>query len=173
MSLHEQLRARLAGRVVVVGVGNPLRSDDAAGCRVAQRLRPRAPGRVFIAGEVPENVLFQVIAEKPDTVVFVDAVDLGSEPGAVALLESDQLSGYCPTTHRVPLRLLMEILRRETGADVFLLAIQPDGVELGSPVSGRVAAAADLLAAALEQSLDAAPPPRRPGRARAEWEIGP
>jgi len=172
MNLPEQLRERLAGKVAVVGVGNVLRGDDAAGCRVARLLRPTPRCWPFVAGEVPEAVLFQVVAARPDTVVFVDAVDLGAEPGSVALLEEDQLAGYCPTTHRIPLRLLMEILRRETKADVFLLAIQPERVRLGSRVGVRVEASVELLVAVLQQALDAPGPPSRVGRARPEREVG-
>lgn len=172
MSLPEQLRERLTGKLAVVGVGNSLRGDDAAGCRVAQRLRPTAQASVFVAGDVPESVLFQVVAARPDTVVFIDAADLGAAPGAVALLEQDQLTGYCPTTHRVPLRLLMDILRREARADVFLLAIQPGRIDLGSPISSRVEASVALLAEALQEILDAPPTLQRPGRARQEREVG-
>jgi len=173
MNLHERLRARLAGKVAVIGMGNSLRGDDAAGCRVAQRLQPAARARVFVAEDVPENVLFQVAAAHPDTVVFIDAVDLGAEPGDVALLERGDLAGYTPTTHRVPLRVLIEVLRRETRADVFVLGIQPGRVGFGSPISSRVEAAVGLLAAALDEALLATPPTPSTGRAEPAREIGP
>lgn len=172
MNLFELLGARLLGKVAVIGVGSPMHGDDGAGCRVARRLRESGAACVFVAGDIPESVLCQVAAARPETVVFVDAVDLGAEPGGVALLEQGQLAGYCPTTHRVPLRLLMEILRRETGADVFLLAIQPGRVGLGWPMSGRVRTTTDLVAAALEGALGATRPTTGRGRGRAARETG-
>ena len=35
-------------RTVVIGIGNPLRGDDAAGVAVAERLRPRVPEGVEV-----------------------------------------------------------------------------------------------------------------------------
>lgn len=152
MSLLQQLQSRLQGTVAVVGVGNPFRGDDGAGCSVAERLRGAPRVRAFNGEEVPENVLGQVVQASPDTVVFVDAVDLGAEPGSIALLEKDQLDGHCPTTHRAPLNLLMEFLRLETGADVVLLAIQPAHFDFGRPMSREVDTSVTLLAATIQQA---------------------
>jgi len=173
MNLQERLRARLGRKVALIGVGNSLRGDDAAGCRVAQRLNPTARARAFLAGDTPENVLFQVIAARPDTVVFVDAVDLGAEPGAVALLECDELADYCPTTHRVPLRVLTDVLRQETRADVFVLGIQPGCVRFGSALGSRVGEAADRLTAILDEALRATLPSPSAARREPAREIGP
>ena len=41
MTLADELTARFSGNVVVVGVGNPLRGDDAAGCSRAAYRAPR------------------------------------------------------------------------------------------------------------------------------------
>jgi hydrogenase 3 maturation protease len=154
MSLEETLSARLRGRVTVVGIGNPLRGDDAAGCLVARGLRP-APGLEAIeAEEVPENHLGAVAASRPDTIVLVDAVDLGAAPGSLALVETRDLARYTPTTHRVPLDLLATWLARETGAEVLLVALQPRQTTLGEPVSAEVGEAARLVAATLNRALE-------------------
>jgi hydrogenase 3 maturation protease len=152
MTLERQLRQRLKGKkVVVVGVGNPLRGDDAAGCRVANKLKETPCLRVIIAEEVPENYFGLVTKMKPDTVVFVDAVELGMPPGAVALVEKDDIAGHMPTTHRMPLSILMSLLARETGADVFLLAVQPYATDFGMAVSREVELSSALLANAIEE----------------------
>jgi hydrogenase 3 maturation protease len=153
MTLCDELESRLLGRVVVVGVGNPIRGDDAAGCLLTARLNNTPRARVITAEEVPENVLGLIARERPDTVMFVDAVDFSAEPGAVAIVDRHTLAGYHPTTHRVPLALLMAFLERECGADVLLLAIQPRCVEFGSPVSAEVAASVEAVAATLSGVL--------------------
>jgi hydrogenase 3 maturation protease len=153
MSLEQTLAARLRGRVTVVGIGNPLRADDAAGCLVARGLDP-APGLQSIeAEEVPESHLGAVTASRPDTIVLVDAVDLGASPGSLALVETSDLVGFTPTTHHVPLDILAHWLARETGAEVLLLAVQPRGTNLGDPVSPEVEEAARLAAATLNHAL--------------------
>lgn len=150
MTFQQQLRDRLKGKVVVVGVGNPLRGDDAVGCRVANRLKETPCLRVINAEEVPEDYFGLLTKLKPDTVVFVDAVDLGTKPGSIALVETGQITGHLATTHRLPLSILMSLLSRETGADVFLLAVQPNVVDFGAPISQEVEISSALLAAAIE-----------------------
>jgi hydrogenase 3 maturation protease len=81
----------------------------------------------------------------------VDAVDLGAEPGAMALLEKDQVARYAPTTHRLPLSLVMDVVQRRTGADVFLIGIQPADVAFGAALSPGVSASVELLAGLISQ----------------------
>jgi hydrogenase 3 maturation protease len=155
MTLADELAARLSGRTVVVGVGNPLRGDDAAGCLVARWLHGAEGARVIEAEEVPESFVGDIAATMPDTVVLVDAVDLGAEPGAVAVLEREQVAAFAPTTHRLPLSLVMDVVQRRTGADVFLIAVQPLSLEFGAPVSPQVGAGVELLAGVLSGLLRA------------------
>jgi hydrogenase 3 maturation protease len=153
MSLEGTLAARLRGRVTVLGIGNPLRGDDAAGCLVARNLSP-APGlRSIEAEDVPESHLGAVTASRPDTIVLVDAVDLGAPAGSLALVETSDLKGFTPTTHHVPLDVLARWLARETGADVVIAAVQPQRIGWGDPVSQEVGEAARLLAATLNRAL--------------------
>lgn len=155
MTLADELAARLSGRTVVVGVGNPLRGDDAAGCLLARRLQGIRDVRVIEAEEVPESFVGDIAAAAPDVVVLVDAVDLGAEPGAVALIEREQVAAFAPTTHRLPLSLVMDVVQRRTGADVFLIAVQPLSLAFGAPVSPQVGAGVELLAGVLSELLRA------------------
>jgi len=149
MDLQQQLATAIQGNVVVMGIGNPCRGDDAAGSMVAQQISD-APGvRVIDAQDVPESYFRQVVSEGPDTVVLIDAVDLGSAPGSVALLDKDQVAGYWPSTHRMPLSLLMDYLERETHARIFLIAIQPRHTAFLQPMSGEVHASVASIAGVL------------------------
>ena len=154
MDLREQLATLIQGRVLVMGVGNPCRGDDAAGSLLAQLISDVPGVRVIDAQDVPENYLRQVVGEEPDTVVLIDSVDLDSAPGSVALLDKDQVAGYWPSTHRVPLSLLMNYLERETHARIFLIAIQPRQTaflqSLSEEVHASVAGIADVLNDVLE-----------------------
>jgi hydrogenase 3 maturation protease len=153
VTLADELAARLSGNVVVVGVGNPLRGDDAAGCLVARRLHGTPGVRVIEAEEVPESFVGDIAAAVPDAVAMVDAVDLGREPGAVALLEKEQVAAYAPTTHRMPLSLVMEVAHRRTGADVFLIAVQPSRVDFGTLTTPEVSDSVERLAGMLGEIL--------------------
>ena len=137
-TLPRELADRMRGRVVLVGIGNPLRGDDAAGCLLARALA-RTPGLTVVHSEdVPERDVLPIADAHPDVVVLADALDMGLAPGSVAVVEPDALARYAPTTHRVPLALLADILRRACGAEVVVLGIQPRQVEPGAPVSREV-----------------------------------
>lgn len=156
MDLKEQLAAAIQGNVVVMGIGNPCRGDDAAGSLLAQMLSD-APGvRVIDAQEVPENYFRQVVDERPDTVVLIDSVDLKSAPGSVALLDKEQVAGYWPSTHRVPITLLMDYLERETHAHLCLIAIQPRHTAFMEPMSGEVHSSVASIAEVLNEVFEAA-----------------
>jgi len=154
MSLEKTLAARLRGRVTVVGIGNPLRGDDAAGCLVARGLRPAPCLQSIVAEEVPESHLGSVTASRPDTIVLVDAVDMGAPAGSLALVEASDLNGFTPTTHHVPLDILARWLARETGADVVVAAVQPRRIGWGDPMSPEVGEGARLLAGALNRAVE-------------------
>ncbi len=155
MNPDEQLAARMQGVVVVMGIGNPLRGDDAAGSLVARRIVASPGACVIDAQDVPENYLPLVVNQLPNTIVLIDSVNLDSAPGSVALLDRDQIAGYCPSTHRAPLSLLMGILEHETRARVFAIGIQPVHTEFLRPMSDAVAAGVAHVAGMLNRALAA------------------
>src|SRR5512146_590776 len=91
LSLHPpQLRSNgKAPRVAIVGIGNSLRSDDAAGILITRTLAQQEcaadKDRVLIveAGHAPENHTAELRVFAPDVILLVDAADMGKEPGAV------------------------------------------------------------------------------------------
>jgi len=165
-ALRRALASRLAGRVVLVGVGNPLFGDDAAGCLLAERLAG-APGLdVVPAEDVPESFVPGVVDARPDVVVLADAVDLGAPPGSVAILDADAMVRYEASTHRVPLGLIAEIIRRASGADAFVLAIQPGPRRFGTGPSAEVAATVGVLADLIRDVAASRPEARAAAAAR-------
>lgn len=145
-----------SGRVVVLGVGNVLKSDDAAGPAVAESLRVRFPDRVFDAGQAPENFSGPVRRAKPDTILLIDAADFGGEPGEIRVASGNDVGGLMLGTHAPPLSMLMRLLSDDTEADVYIVAIQAVSTALGDTMCPEVRRAvdelSDNLAALLERS---------------------
>ncbi len=162
MSLPELLSARMGERTVVVGIGNPHRGDDVVGCLVAHALRRRPGLRVVEAEDVPEAFLGTIVHPIPDTVILVDALDLGEAPGTVAFLEVGEVATREASTHRAPLSLLARYIQAETGADVFVLGVQPGERGIGGPPSEAVRHAAVTLAAVLRKASSSASAGRHP-----------
>lgn len=145
-SLGDRLRAALEGRVVIAGIGNRMRGDDALGPALIDRLHGRVDAGLVDCAEVPERYLGAIAERGPDGILLVDAVDLGAAPGSVALLGEGELPDRMGTTHNTPLKVLVAYLAAETGARVKLLAVQPATLALGAPMSQGVEATLDALA---------------------------
>lgn len=151
------LRKRLRGTLVVLGMGNPSRGDDGAGPRLVEMLiemlesltAPRLPVHVLNGRETPENYIGQVVRLRPDTVIVLDCASLGLCPGEVRIVEADDPLGCSPSTHGLSPSLLMSQLKEETGADVFMVAVQPATTAfeegLSAPVSRALTELADLI----------------------------
>ena len=153
MSFEAQLAKGLRGRVVVMGIGNPRRGDDAAGSLAARRIVARSDVCVVDAQDVPEEHFVGVVNQHPDTIVLIDCVDMEAEPGSVAFLERDQMADYWPTTHRMPLGMLMGVLERESNARVVGIGIQPAHTEFMKPVSTAVSESIAQVAEILNDAL--------------------
>jgi hydrogenase 3 maturation protease len=129
--LTEALKARLRDispeKIVFVGVGNRLRGDDAIGPEIIDHLSGKVPNAID-AGSAPENVTGAIKKLKPKAIVLLDALIFkDAPPGSAFIVESDEISqkGF---SHTLSLDTVMDYLRQETGADVFLIGVQPEFV---------------------------------------------
>ncbi|MGR8920157.1 MAG: hydrogenase 3 maturation endopeptidase HyCI [Gammaproteobacteria bacterium] len=145
------------GRVCVLGIGNRERGDDAAGSLLAESLAGRVGATVIDAGAVPENYLGKVVGAAPDTVVIVDAVDLGAAPGTVATVSPEQLRAGGLSTHAVSLAMAVDYLAARSGAAIVVIGIQPAALDAPRAVSAPVARGIARLRDALIACLAPAP----------------
>ena len=160
-TVREELARWLEGaeRVVVLGLGSPLRRDDFVGVAVVRELRrllAEKARRVFLleGGSAPENVLGLVARAGPSHVLIIDAADLGREPGSVALIRPEEAgSSHPPSTHTLPLRFLCSYLASLTRARLLVLGVQPKDLGFGEGLSPEVAETARRLAELLAELL--------------------
>ncbi len=147
------------GRVVVIGVGNADRGDDAAGIRCAERLAERVPdgadgrARIVVAGPAPENYTGVIRAIAPALVLVIDSAAMGLAPGEIGLVDPNRIAEDDVTTHRVPLSQLKRYLENDIGTKVLILGIEPKATELRAPLSQEVAAAVDAVVRTLARLL--------------------
>lgn len=155
--LGEWLHRHPGARLAIVGVGHPLRGDDAVGPEVAVRLRARLPlsNHILIvdAGPVPENATGVLRRFQPTQVLLIDAADLRRAPGAVRLLYPAQLRGLSASTHSLPLDVLANYLNVELGCEVVMLGVQPQTVGVGAPLSAPVKVAINQIVEILVNDL--------------------
>jgi hydrogenase maturation protease len=123
---------------VFIGLGNVDRGDDAVGIRFAADLGRINPKRFFSEEHgLEENVLDILNRKDADTVIFVDACDMGAKPGDIGFLRIEDV-GESISTHKVPLSVLMALVRKG-GKEPFLLGIQPKTLEFEDDLSDEVA----------------------------------
>ena len=113
--------------LLLLGVGSPLRGDDAIGHLLAESLTP-CNGDGFQAhavGTAVENAMCWVRGLAGGTVLLVDAVlDESIPEGAWDLYPADQLDSMCHSTHSIPLSMLISFWQKEIpGLEVYFLGI--------------------------------------------------
>ncbi|MBN2357281.1 hydrogenase 3 maturation endopeptidase HyCI [candidate division KSB1 bacterium] len=156
MSLEQQLRDILANRkVVLLGVGNPDRGDDGLGPALVKKIGAIEYITCINCERVPENYTGVVREARPDVILFVDAIDFTGKPGEVVLLQSDamQQEQRC-NTHHPALSLVMDYLTGETGAQVWLLGVQPKSTTHGEPLTPEIDEVLNQLAFMLHKIAD-------------------
>jgi hydrogenase 3 maturation protease len=149
----EELAGRAGGkisRLAVLGVGNELNGDDAAGVLAARRLKARwetstAAVMVVEAGPSPENFTGPLRRFRPDLVLMIDAAEMGEPPGTVRWLGWWAAEGMGASTHTFSPSIVASFLVRELGCQVTLAGIQPASLDFGRPVSAAVDAAVDAV----------------------------
>ncbi|HET6947234.1 MAG TPA: hydrogenase maturation protease [bacterium] len=141
-------------RVVVVGVGNAYRRDDAAGLAVVRRLREAVPpGTVVVEAEADPMLILEHCAGA-EAAVVIDAVSSGGRPGTVYRLDAggaplpERLFGTT-STHAFSVGEVVELARAlgTLPPRVTVFGIEGRAFEAGEGLSPEVAAAVERVAA--------------------------
>ena len=149
-----ELQSSLKGkRILLLGVGNRLRGDDAVGSLLIERLQGKVDVPMIDAGDVPENYLGPIEESGAELVLVVDAAEMGAQAGDVALFDIEQVGGMSVSTHTANLGLLFQVIPPERRPEVLLLGIQPENMEFGEGLSEPVRATLESLAEMLVLSL--------------------
>jgi len=137
-----------AKKVVVAGIGNPIRSDDYVGLNIVEKLKGKLPETVCLleCETVPESYLLDIEEFNPTHVLLIDAAFLGLNPGKVSLVDSEKITDFSAiTTHMLPLRIFCEYVKQATGAKIALLLIEPKSMEFGEGLTAEVQSAAERI----------------------------
>ncbi|MFE3169119.1 hydrogenase maturation protease [Streptomyces sp. NPDC059224] len=137
----------MTGRVVVAGVGNPLRGDDGIGPAVVEALRGRVPDGTVLAVSDGEPARLLDLWRNADAVIIVEALRTQpARPGAVHTLTAAEAAGHSrarASTHAFGLGdclALAEALGRVPPRFV-VHAVEVADVRLGARLSAAVRSA--------------------------------
>jgi hydrogenase maturation protease len=155
-------------RILIAGVGNVLRHDDAFGVEVARRLATEKlpPGARVVETGIGGIALVSEIQEGWDVLIVVDAVSRDKAPGTVLVIEPDILDvddlswserhDFLSDMHlATPERALMLARAlRVLPPTVLMVGCQPvDAESYGQGMSPPVAAAVDVAIGVIHQQL--------------------
>lgn len=153
--LKSEIKNRIRGKVAIVAIGNILRGDDGLGPKLIEILKSKSvKAPLFDCGTAPENYIFPILSTSCDTVILVDAADLGIPPGEVRIFNLDEITNVSFSTHNPSPRLFTDLLK--TGKDnlsIFVVSVQPKNTSLGKPLSKEVLRGLDTLANAFSEVL--------------------
>jgi hydrogenase 3 maturation protease len=147
-------------RVALLGIGNELNGDDAAGVWVARGLKqaiqqgrenssPLSDSRLLVidAGVGPEAYTGVLRRFQPELVLLIDAAAMGEPPGSILVVDCSLASGFGASTHTQSPSTLAEFLTADLGCRVLLVGIQPGQVDFDIPVTKPVQEAVHQLVA--------------------------
>ena len=149
---------------IILGIGNRLGGDDAAGTCVVDMLNPalRAlsagryrdkallPAEIMAidAGTAPESYTSVIRQHRPDLLILVDAADMGLPPGALRTIAPEKISVLSFSTHHMPLSMFIAYVKEFCGK-VLLVGVQPERTETGRGISRAVRKSVKKLAEAI------------------------
>jgi hydrogenase 3 maturation protease len=131
-----------AEKIVIAGIGNPIRMDDFVGVKIVQDLHGKVSDKVLLieCETVPESYLQQIIDFGPTHILLIDAAILGLNPSEAKLVKLEELANFPAfTTHMLPLRIFCEYLVKMTKAKISLLLIEPEKTDFGEDLTPKLA----------------------------------
>ena len=145
-----------ADKIAIIGVGNELKKDDYIGSFIVRKLKKKGSLKkvlILDCGTTPENYTGIVKKFRPSHILVIDAAQLGMKPGNFVLVDIEKVQGLTISTHNLPLRVLADYLKKDTGAKIALLGIQPKKIVFETGLTEELQEAANNVVEILAKLL--------------------
>jgi hydrogenase 3 maturation protease len=141
LSELKELLTQEGKKILFVGIGNLLKSDDGAGVYISSKIKNSANISSLTVEVSIENYIGKINSLNPDILVLIDCVEMKSSPGDCRLLPVETVHDLTFNTHNISLSRLSEFFNMP----VFILGIQPEKVDFGENLSYIVLQVADKI----------------------------
>jgi len=138
---------RRAGPTLVIGLGNPLMTDDGAGLAALAALDKAwsLAGDVELVDGGTWGMNLLPLIEDAGRLLFLDAVHVNARPGTVVEMEREALPKFFAlklSPHQIDLKEVLAVaqLRGTLPDDTVAIGIEPDRIEMGTALSPVVEA---------------------------------
>jgi hydrogenase maturation protease len=146
-------------KMLVIGVGNAYRCDDAVGLIVAQRLRALVPPGITVLEQSGEGATLMEAWQDADHVILVDAAFSGEAPGTIhrfeAAVEPIPAQFFNYSTHAFSVAEAVEMARQldKLPPSLIVYGIEGRSFSFGQDLSLEVEQAARAVVAQVLQEL--------------------
>ncbi len=133
-------------RLLVVGLGNSILTDDGVGIHALRHFRPFAP-QSCLALEAGTAVLDALnLLEEAEKIIAFDAMQAGGKPGTVYLLPADDVlnEGIDNSLHELGLLWILQTIGK-CHPEVWVIAAEPEKIDYGMSLSPSVRAAVPTM----------------------------
>lgn len=141
----------MKNKVLVLGVGNSILSDEGLGVHLANRLtREELPSNVEIQDGGTQGLELLGYMEDVAKLIIVDCVKAGAEPGSIFRFEPDKVD-VIPKQYKISFHDLgiYDFLQIATAMEILpptvILGMEPGKIEWGEELSAPVEAKMDKL----------------------------
>ena len=141
-------------KIIILGIGNILISDEGFGVRVVEKLQERYefPDNVQLldGGTMGYELLHRLIGIQK--LILIDAVNGGATPGTLFRFSGPEVNAYYRqkvSMHQLGIQEVLAMLEitDNTVPDLLVLGVQPASLEFGLDLSPTIEAAAETVAA--------------------------
>ena len=139
-------------RAVVLGIGNTILTDEAAGVRAVELLeqRYRMPDNVLVIDGGTSGMEMIEDLSDLDFLIVIDVVKTGAAPGTVVKIAGDEIPVFFRrklSPHQIALPDVLASLELLDAMpkEIIVLGVEPISLELGMEMTDTVAAKVPLL----------------------------
>ena len=129
------------GKILFVGIGNVLKSDDGVGVYICNRIIPSNYISTLIVEVSIENYIGKINKSCTSLLILTDCVDLGKNPGYWDFLPAEELIDFTFNTHNISLKKISELFNMP----VWILGIQPANTSFGENLTAEIKKTADTI----------------------------
>jgi len=144
MDLEEFFNKLKGKEIVIVGLGNRLRGDDAAGLLIIERIN-NPKFKTICAESGLENYIGKIIKLNPDIIFIVDAVILNEKAGCYKIFSSDFIQSSDILSHSLSFDIIRDLIESASSSKIYLLGIQPKTIGIGDEPTPEVLETVNLL----------------------------
>jgi hydrogenase maturation protease len=131
-------------KILVIGIGNAYRRDDAVGLVIARRLKEEFRDQIQVREESGEGAALMDLWRNANAVILIDAVQTGGTPGMVYRLDARAASipsrFFRYSTHAFGVAEAVELARAlgQIAAHLVIYGIEGDSFDAGTGLTTAV-----------------------------------